>query len=410
MFRFYGWWLVGVCLLIQAVGFGTSLYLYSVLIGAIATEMPGSRTVMMLGVSGMLFMVGVVSPKVGAYLDRYPIKWVLMGGSTVLACGFLLMSLAPSLESVVALYATLIAAGMAILSPLSCSILLTRWFVRYRGLALGISALGTQFGGVVFPPTIAAGVSAFGWRPTVLLLAAFVFVAVPALVQLFVVEHPKDKGQYADGDAEKSGADAPKQTPVERLNWRDLLRNPNFTVVVIVITVASITYSGVLSSMALIAQDKSFSMALGASLVSMLSVAGIISSPLLGRVSDLLSVQGTLRLTCAFAFAAMLLFRLADNQYGLYAAAVLFGFFGGAVVPIWSASLSRAFASEHFGQVLGFSTALVYGCAAFSGPIVGALYDASGSYASVFLVLAGLIALSSLSTIRLSGAHSANKM
>lgn len=148
---FYGWWLILVCLLIQAVGFGTSLYLYSVLIGAIGTEFTASRFVLMMGVSGMLLLVGLMSPKIGILLDRHPIHKVLTIGAIVMGSGFVLMSFSSNIYHVLICYALFISLGMAILSPLSCSILLSRWFVRHRGLALGISALGTQLGGVVFP-------------------------------------------------------------------------------------------------------------------------------------------------------------------------------------------------------------------------------------------------------------------
>lgn len=409
---YYGWWLILVCLLIQAVGFGTSLYLYSVMIGAIGAEFEGSRFVMMMGVSGMLLLVGLMSPKIGSLLDRFPIKRVLIAGAVIMGTGFILMSFSGNIYHVVVFYALFIALGMTILSPLSCSLLLTRWFVRHRGLALGVSALGTQFGGLVFPPVVAAISAAYDWRVAAICLGVFIICFVPALAWFFIYDHPRDMGLHPDGDksgglAAQSDAGLPGggQAKAPSFSMWAIYSSPNFIIVVAIITFMSMIYSGLLSNISLIAVDKGETLQRGAFLVSLMSLVGMVSSPLLGRLSDILSVRKTLVVLSASALLALVLFHQAQSYGVLVAAIVCFGFFGGAVVPVWSAALSRLYDSRIYGRVLGASSAVVYSLAALSAPTIGLLYDFTQSYQITFVILASVAILLMLSIARIRPQH-----
>ncbi len=394
-FIFYGWWLVLVCVLIQGVGYGTSLYLYSVLIGAIGEEFKSGRFLLMVGVSGMLLLTGLMSPKIGSLLDRFPVKRILAAGALVMGIGFILMSFAPHISLIIVCYAFFIALGMTILSPLSCSVLLTRWFSRYRGLALGISALGTQLGGAVFPPIIAHSISLYDWRVTAAGLGVFIIVFIPLLAWFFVYDHPATKGLEIDGNRKHdSTADpsevpkAPRTTIPKRLvSLKNIFTSRNFIIVVIFMGFLSIVYSGLLANLSLVAIDKGQSLERGAFLVSLLALVGMVSSPLLGRVSDLLSVGATLATLCLIATVSLFLYLRAESFAMLVAATVFFGFFGGGVVPVWSAVISRLYDSRIYGRVFGASTALVYSMAAFSAPAIGLLYDLTTSYQITFLIL-----------------------
>jgi MFS family permease len=404
---FYGWWLVLVCILIQAVGYGSSLYLYSVLIGAIGVEFESGRFVLMIGVSGMLLLTGLMSPKVGSLLDRFPIKRIVMLGALIMGSGFILMAFSPHISMVIICYALFISLGMTILSPLTCGLLLCRWFTRYRGFALGTAALGTQLGGVVFPPVTAYFIGLVGWRLTVAGLGVFIIVFMLLLAWIFIYDHPKNKGLQAlgeaDEDAESTAVSAESgNAVVAKFSLKKIYSSRNFIIVVMIMAFMSIVYSGLLSNLSLIAIDKGQTLEKGALLVSLLSMAGMISSPLMGRVSDLLSVRATLAVLCLSAVLSLVLFLQADSFALLVAAVICFGFFGGAVVPVWSAVISRLYEGRIYGRVFGASTAIVYSLAAFSAPAIGLLYDITASYQATFLVLfvASIVLVSTIFWIR----------
>lgn len=392
---YYGWWLVLICLLIQAVGFGTSLYLYSVLIGAIGEEFHASRFRLMVGVSGMLLLTGLMSPKIGSLLDRFSIRWILTLGAAVMGAGFVAMSFASNISLIMICYALFISLGMAILSPLSCSVLLTRWFSGYRGLALGISALGTKLGGVVFPPIMALMIAQYGWRVSAAGLGIFVMLSIPLLVWAFVYDHPEEKGLQIDGGKKDAtiGREAAEAKDAHGVgaetgvSLKSIVTSRNFIIVVVFAAFLSVVYSGLLPNLSLLATDKGHDINTGAFLVSLMAMVGMVSSPVTGRMSDVLGARSSLIFICLVAALALFLYLRADSLPILIAATVLFGVFGGGVVPVWSAAIARLCDSRMYGRAFGASTAIVYSAAAFSAPAIGFVYDRTASYQTTFSIL-----------------------
>ncbi|MBK39780.1 MAG: hypothetical protein CME44_01095 [Haliea sp.] len=226
-------------------------------------------------------------------------------------------------------------------------------------------------------------------------LGVFILGFVPALAWFFVRDYPRDKGLYPDGDQAGSVAvdSGVESEPVEStrppvFSMRAIYTSPNFIIVVAIITFMSMIYSGLLSNISLIAVDKGETLQRGAFLVSLMSLVGMVSSPLLGRLSDLLSVRKTLVVLSGSALLALVLFHQAQGYGVLVAAIVCFGFFGGAVVPVWSAALSRLYDTRIYGRVLGASSAVVYSLAALAAPTIGLLYDVTLSYQITFIILA----------------------
>ncbi len=229
---------------------------------------------------------------------------------------------------------------------------------------------------------------------------------MPALAWFFVHDHPREKGLYADGDSAAGVGDAFGEgeqsseagaTKKVDFSMRAIYTSTNFIIVVAIITFMSMIYSGLLSNFSLIAVDKGETLQRGAFLVSLMSLVGMVSSPLLGRLSDMLSVRKTLLVLTASALLALVLFHQAQGYGVLVAAVVCFGFFGGAVVPVWSAALSRLYDSRIYGRVLGASSAVVYSLAALSAPTIGLLYDLTESYQITFVILASIATLLILS-------------
>jgi len=123
---FYGWYLVGICLLVQAIAAGMTIYLYSILAGEVEREFSSGRAAVMLGLTGSSITTGLLAPKMGAWLDRYSIRVIVAGSALALGSGFVAMSFTPNVWGFVASYALLVAAGTIALSMLFAPLLLSR--------------------------------------------------------------------------------------------------------------------------------------------------------------------------------------------------------------------------------------------------------------------------------------------
>lgn len=399
-FIFYGWWLVIIGLLVQSVGVGASLYLYSVVAGALEEAYPSGRFLIMMGATVLLFSMALMSPKVGSLLDRFPIKRVLMAGAVIMGLGFILIGLSTHIWQVIVCYGLFIGAGMATLSPLAASTLLSRWFLRHRGLALGIAALGTQFGGFVYPPIMAHVIELYDWRIAMTGLGLVIIIVMPLLTWLTVVDHPRHKGLEPDGDdapvPEAGEVNRAATAPAPKVSLGYLFSQPNFVLLVLAVGGVSAVNTAVISNLSLFAIDLGEPQDKGAYLVSILSMLGMISSPLTGRFCDILNIRivATGLFLCSAAAAAV--FIGAASYSLLLLAAFLQGITGGGIVPLWASLVGRIYDTRIYGQVMGATTLVVFGMTALAPLFAGWVHDITSSYRLLFMVMLAVMALSIL--------------
>jgi len=161
---FYGWWMVSLAFLLQALSFGILIYSYSVISVSLNEDFDVSRFQLMLPLTAMILFGLLIAPLLGPKLDKYPIKWFLFAGVLLLSLGLLLMSWSPSMGWILAIFIVLFAPVQHLIGMLCCSVLVSRWFVRKLALAMGLAAIGTSVGGFIFPPLIEWLSQTYGWR------------------------------------------------------------------------------------------------------------------------------------------------------------------------------------------------------------------------------------------------------
>lgn len=408
---FYGWFLVALTLFLQSVGVGTTLYMYSVIAGAIGADMPTARSVLMLGSTGMLLLGAALSPLLGRLLDRYPMKWIIVSGGVALGVGFILLALSTHIWHVVVCYMVFMGVGLTALGSVPASTLLARWFVRYRGLAIGISALGTQFGGFAYTPMLAAMIDAQDWRIALTLMGIAILVTVPLAAYLWVVDHPEDKGLVADGEpaepagnasGQAQGRPAQPEHPDAGVPFYKLITQPNFIILFLfAATLGGVVNNAVIANLSLFATDIGETVTRGAFLVSLLAFIGLFTSPLTGWIGDRIDVKYVAVALCLFMATAALLYSVADSYRMLLVATVFQGMAGGGFFPLWALLVARLYHLSVYGQVMGTTAVGAFGGAAIGPVFAGWLYDVTGSYRAVFLIFLATLAVVTVLVTRL---------
>ena len=119
------------------------------------------------------------------------------------------LSFVTSFTQVIVICGLFFAGSNILAGPIAATVLLTRWFDRRRGTALGIAISGIAAGTVIFPLVIQALFDAFAWRDGLRALALILFLCcAPALMLL--VNRPEERGLHADG------ADQPRRPAFSR--------------------------------------------------------------------------------------------------------------------------------------------------------------------------------------------------
>ena len=133
----------------------------------------------------------VACPVLGWLLDRFGTRRVMMPGVLLYAlvvAGFGLMQTNPAF--VIPLIYALVGFVGAVQTPIPYAAVVTQWFDRQRGLALGIATAGVGLGVALLPPFLAMLIGEFGWRHAYFGLGLAVLVLAWVPVALFVREPP----------------------------------------------------------------------------------------------------------------------------------------------------------------------------------------------------------------------------
>ena len=395
---FYGWIIVGVAFVTLAVSFGV-WYSFSVFFVAILREFSWSRGAT-VGVFSIFIMVYCsIAIVIGSVLDRFGPRVVLPLGSLLVVLGLLVSSRIQALWEFYLFYGVLTAIGISSIGHISHSIFLPNWFLKKRGLALGIAMAGIGVGILVFVPLAQFIISRLGWRMAYCVLAGIVLAVVLPINAVFQRKNPKEIGAYPDGGRNPSvawetltivgtqGVGA-ERIPKE-LTLHATLRSTRFWFLFLTYFFTPFATQGTLMHQVAHAVDRGFSAEEGAFFFGLMGIMGSVGKILFGDLSDRISREKAFATGIGCAFSGVLCMLALQPGYSalLYGYAVLFGLGYGSAPPLLAARAADLFHGPHFGKVYGF-LAIALGLGGATGTWVnGEIFDMTSSY-SVALVLA----------------------
>ena len=195
--RCYPWVVIGVAFFTVAVAFGAR-NAFAVFLIAVIEEFHWSRAL----ASGALMLGSVVwtvaAPVIGNLLDRHGPRPVMTGGALLMAAGFIVSGLAHTAIEFYIGMGILVGAGFAALPMTSQATFLANWFVRKRGMAIGLAASGIGLGILIVVPLTQWLIANFGWRQAFFILAGLL-IGVVAPANFFLQrQRPEQMGLKPD--------------------------------------------------------------------------------------------------------------------------------------------------------------------------------------------------------------------
>jgi MFS family permease len=396
---FPGWQVVAVAVVTQALQAGVLIYSFGTMAVAFEQEFGATRTQVMLGATVLSLTTSLLAPFFGALVDRRSVRSLMLIAVGALALGLVALSLARALWHVWLVFGTLLPLGNLLLGQLPTAALVTRWFSRLRGRAMGIAATGTSLGGFVLPVLLTTLIGQFGWRQALVIFGIGAFALVAPLVHRFVVDRPADRGLHPDGDA----APPPQSSSAAsgQGGLAAILRERAFWCETLAIGLGLFVYLGFLSNLyphaVAIGQEPTRAAAL-MSVVAVCSVAGKLG---LGTIADRMDLRHTMWLAFACMVGGTLVLSQAASYTALAAGAVLFGLAAGGLLPVWGAMVARSFGPARFGRALGAMNLAMAPVTLLSAPYAGYLFDRFGSYEWAFASYAAVLAVAALAPVPL---------
>jgi MFS family permease len=385
-----GWRQVAACLVLL----GSSAMLaptYSILAVPLGTEFHPTRMVLMLAMTVFSLISGIISPFLGNLMDRVSLRRTMLVGALALAAGFAAMSFATSFAHILVIYGLFMAPANVLLGPVATSVLVSRWFVKRRGAAIGIAISGVALGSFVFSPLIQGLLDHFDWRDAVRILAAILLVlTIPAA--LLVVNRPSDKGLHADGaDSDPEPVHGHGAAPV--LSRKAILSDPTFWLAAIVFAVVLSGMKGMVTNLMPLAVDKGINASVAAYLISIYAGCGFVAKLSFATVADRFSLRALMFVSIIGFAAGMACLLRADLGYPAIATGVgMIGFFGGLMVPLQGLLIPRIYGQAVVGRAAGLMSFVTLCALLATPPIFGLMYDMTGSYNGIFLAFIALSA------------------
>jgi MFS family permease len=376
---FYGWWIVGAAAVGLFWAVPITVYSFAVFLKPLMQDFHASRTAVSLAFTLKLIVGALSTPSVGWLIGRYGDRKVILTASAVF--GVVLLSNKPFSGTLRHFYFFYAGLGLLIqgMGPLPYGHVVSHWFDRHRGLALGVMMVGIGSGAMIMPSFAQGLIAHYGWHAAYAILGGLVLLIPIPVVAAILKEKPQDLGLLADGAESGLGA-APHGAGSDGLSRYEAWHSRTFWLMVCAFSLVSVSVQGCLVHLSAMLTDRDIAVqtaALGA------SVAG--AAVLIGRV-------GTGYLLDRFfgAYVAALFFGGAAAGIGLlivgralpiaFTGAFLVGLGLGAEVDVIAYLVSRYFGLRSFAEIYS----LVFGAFALAGAfgplLMGAGFDLTGSY------------------------------
>ncbi|MBT5367143.1 MAG: MFS transporter [Nitrospinaceae bacterium] len=357
----YGWVILAVMFTVMAILIGARNSL-GFFFKEMSAEFGWNRAQIAAAYSiGMIFQ-GLTSPISGWLSDRWSMRWTISAGIFIGGSSFLIGFTIHSLWQLYAMYA-LLSVGFALATFIPQVYILSNWFNKRRGLAMGISTSSQGLApmlNLAMPPLIAM----IGWRMSYIALAIFIILFACPLAALFLRNSPEEKDTVPDApflDFEERMSIAAQRTiplPMEAPAPPSLMSR--------ILTLRFLLLGGVYASLAYIftgtavhlvphATDQGFTLS-GASIIFLIWGFCIMAGNFASAISDRIGRTPTHLIGTALGIAAMFtlaLFGPGANPLQFHFGAALSGLSIGLLRPTISTMTADHFEGPGFGKLNG---------------------------------------------------------
>jgi len=391
---FYGWLIVAVTFVTMAIGVNARTA-FSLFFPPILSEFGWERGVTAGAFSFGFVVSGAVSPLIGRLMDRAGPRAVMELGVALMGGGLLLAPLTTQPWHLYLTIGVMVGAGSVCLGYSGQSLFLPNWFIRRRGLAMGIAFAGVGIGSVTLLPWVQHMIEQTGWRTACTAIGILVLLVL-APINLLVRKRPEDIGLEPDGDAASSATLAKPVSNIVDPVWAGTdwtlpraLATSRFWWIALGYFCGLYIWYAVQVHQTKFLLDIGFSPSVGVWALGVVSLLGVPGQILLGHISDRVGREWIWTASCAgfaICFAALIGLKYAPTLLLVYLMVFAQGALGYGLTSIMGAVVLEIFQGRHYGSIFG--TIMLAGLAGgAAGPwVTGFLHDLTGSYTLAFAI------------------------
>ncbi|MEJ7624314.1 MAG: MFS transporter [Pyrinomonadaceae bacterium] len=413
---FYGWIIVAISTLSLVISNGLSIGGLPVFYKPIQEELLALGTVTAqtkdsvtgLGAGLTFLLAGISSLIIGLFIDRIGSRRAMIAGCLVLGGGLLFYSFA---DRPIDIYMShsLLGLSLGLIGVMIQTVLISHWFRRRRGLAIGIVLTGTSFGGVIIPLIATPLIAAYGWRTSMQILSLIVWIVLLPAMIFIVKERASDLNLTYDGDILPADAKIDAANVLDGNTFAEALRSPIFWIIALCALLIFYPIFTISQQFILYLQNNlGVSKELASAAQSTLFFSSVAGKFLFGWLCDRFPVTTVIIVCCGIMFASTVMLLGFLTPSTIFVFLVPFGLgYGGTFVLIQLLTV-ESFGLRDIGKILGAIT-LIETLGGFLGSVItGRLASMSdGDYTSAFygVAIAAGMALIMTFAMKLANAH-----
>jgi len=394
---FYGYWMIAVTFLCLLVMSGAGNFVYSLFVKPLEADLGWNRGDIMVGFTIFFGMMGVASLIVGRIVDHHGARKVIPAGALVMGLGFVLLSLMNELYLFYLAY-VLVGTGAAAMGVVPTSAVVSNWFRRKRGTAIGLMSAGIGVGGMVLSPIFGYLIPQLGWRNSYLALAVIVWISIIPLSLLVIRTKPAEKGLYPDNleTAETATTTEPLASDSSGLTLKMALTTPVFWLIAVAFLLSNFSNMGAVQAQVPYLDDIGFPAGTAAAALGAVGLGSSIGKVFFGWLCDRIAPKYACAIGLCLQMAAILMLMnvgSASPMVMVWLYALTLGFSVGSWLPTMSMLISTSFGLACYGAIFGVVN-FIQSAGTGSGPLMaGYLYDSMHTYHWAFVIFAALYAI-----------------
>src|SRR3954453_2942743 len=387
------WWIVfaAVCGLIVGGG-ASNVFAFGVFLKPITAELGVGRAMFSSALTMHAALAALSCPAIGWLVDRWAARRVMIPGLLIYAGAtacYALIQASPFAITFLIFGLTGIVGGVG--TPIPYATVITQWFDRQRGLALGVGIAGVGLGVALVPQLAAALIAEFGWRTAYLGLGIAVLVIAFVPVAVFLRE-PPETARAANGLP---------TVPLPGMEAGSAFRSGLFWALAGAFFLDVIAINGTLTHIVALLTDRGIALQAATAALSGVGIALILGRILSGWCLD--RMWGPYVAVTFFVLPMIGIALLASGAAGFtaYVGAIALGIGIGAEVDLMAFFTGRYFGARNYAKIYGtiFGT---FSLGVGIGPTLsGASFDLFHSYTPIFLVYEVMLAVSCVIFLRL---------
>ena len=377
---------------------GGSRFAFGLMLKPMTDDLGATRTSLSLAATTFMVVSALTMPVVGRLLDRYDMRWIIGISAVFGAVGIGLMGTIAQPWQVFLVYGVIYAIGNAGTSTSPISLMVSRWFVRRRGIAVSAALSGNAIGQLVIITLLASLLTAISWRTSYAILGVVNFVIIVPLV--FVALRPRrtnhsncasDAEDTADIASPAMNRSEGAATVVAGVtSTKKIFSSRQLWILVVVYAICGFQDFFMAIHVVAFALDQGVSDFLAGNMLAMMGLLGLLGVLSSGLLADAFGASRPTSLCFLLRIGIFAFIIYFQDTASIIIFAMLYGFTFAITAPLTVVFAGNIFGSARLGTVSGFIN-MVHQISGGLGAFVGAfIFDRYGSYDGAFVLMFSL--------------------